>query len=252
MAAFRDDVMAASLKAVERRPGRPERAAARGAVIASPPDREQAFASAKRRSVWVRFLRVAILVGGLGTVAAMIAIAIFNPFAAKMSSLSFAALSVDGTKITMDRPKLAGFRSDGQAYMLTAERALQDIRRPTIVELQKVDGEIGIAAGEATRVSADAGVYDSVAEHMDLSNNVRISDSRFNVQLRSASLDFKTGVYRSEEPVEVHVGEGTTIFGDRAIARNNGQELTFDGHVRTRIVPQGEPAASGKAKRIDP
>ena len=109
-----------------------------------------------------------------------------------------------------------------------------------------------MAGGEATRLSADAGVYDSAGEHMDLSNNVRISDSRFNVRLRSASLDFKTGVYSSDEPVEVHVGEGTTIFGDRAIARDNGRELTFDGHVKTRIITPGNPETGDKAKRTDP
>ena len=50
----------------------------------------------------------------------------------------------------MERPKLAGFRNDGQPY-LTAERALQESKQPTIVELQKVDGEIGMAGGEGQR-----------------------------------------------------------------------------------------------------
>ena len=143
----------------------------------------------------------------------------------------------------MDRPKLAGFRSDGQPYLLTAERALQDIKHPTIVELQKVDGEIGMAGGEATHLTADAGVYDSMGEHMDLSKNVRIKNSRFDVLLRSASFDFKSGAYGSDDPVEVHVGDGTTIFADRAAALNNGQELTFEGHVRTKNRLTGRPSS---------
>jgi lipopolysaccharide export system protein LptC len=241
MAAFHDDAIAVA----DRAGLSSARAGARRIAIAPPPDREQAFAKARRRSARVRFLRVAILIGGLGTVAAMGAIAIFNPFAARLGSLGFSALSVEGTKIVMDRPKLSGFRNDGQAYLLTAERALQDIKRPTIVELQKVDGEIGGAGGEVTHLSADAGVYDSVGEHIDLSKNVRIKNDRFNVVLRSASFDFKSGAYGSDDPVEVHVGDGTTIFADRAGARNNAQELTFEGHVRTKIVPQAgaEPGA---------
>ena len=138
------------------------RADPRRLIIASPPDRERAFAAARRRSGRVRLLRSAILVGGLGTVMAMIAIAIFNPFAAKLGALSFSNLSVEGTKITMVRPKLAGFRGDGQPYELTAERALQDIKNPTVLELEKLDGEIGKSAGESTHLSADSGVYDSV------------------------------------------------------------------------------------------
>ena len=76
------------------------------------------------------------LIGGLVAVAAIFVVGFFNPFATKLGSLGFANLSVDGTKIVMDRPKLAGFRSDKQPYLLTAERALQDIKHPTVVELR--------------------------------------------------------------------------------------------------------------------
>ena len=219
--------------------------------VAPPHDREQAFARAKRRSARVRLLRFAILIGGLGTVAAMV-VAFFNPFATKLGSLSFSALSVEGTKIVMDRPKLAGFRSDGQAYLLTAERALQDIKQPTVVQLRKVDGEIGMAGGEATHLSADAGVYDNLAEHMELSGNVRIKNGRFTVLLRTARFAFKSGVYGSDDRVEVQGGDGTTIFADRASALNHGQELTFEGHVRTNIVPQTNQEPASEIKRTNP
>ena len=208
--------------------------------VAPPPDREQAFAKAGRRSGRVRRLRLAILIGGLGTVAAMAGIAVFNPFATKLGSLGFSPLSVEGTKIVMDRPKLAGFRNDGQPYLLTAKRALQDIKQPTVVELEKVEGEIGAAGGETTRVTADSGVYDTVGEHIELSDNVLITNGHFNVRLRSAKFDLKSGTYGSDEPVEVRIGDGTSVFSDRASAINHGQELTFDGHVKTRIIPQAD------------
>jgi hypothetical protein len=117
-----------------------------------------------------------------------------------------------------------------------------------MVQLRKVDGEMGMAGGEATHLRADAGVYDSVAEHMELSGNVQIKNARFTVLLRSARFDFKSGVYGSDDPVEVQAGDGTTIVADRAAAVNHGQELTFEGHVRTRIVPQTDqtPAADKK------
>ena len=244
--------MAVSVDNADRSANPSARVSARRIVLAPPSNRERAFARARRRSSGVQFLRKAILVGAVGTMAAMIVIAVFDLFSAQLGSLSFSTLSVDGTKITMARPKLAGFRSDGQPYIVTAEKALQDVKQPTIVELQKVSGEIGMAGGEATRLSADAGVYDSVAERMRLSSNVRIGNARFEVRLRSAAIDFKTGVYQSDEPVEVHVGDGTTILGDRAAARNNGQELTFEGHVRTTIVPQPEAAADADAKGNNP
>jgi lipopolysaccharide export system protein LptC len=235
------DRAAISARAVTRRVG-----------VAPPPDREQAFAQARRRSTRVKRLRQAILIGGLGTVAAMAAAAFFNPFATKLGSLGLSTLSVEGTKIVMDRPKLAGFRSDGQPYLLTAKRALQDIKHPAIVELESVEGEIGATGGETTHVTADSGVYDSLGEHMELSNNVRITNGQAKVLLRSAKFDFKSGAYGSDEPVEVRVSDGTTIFSDRAEAANHGQEVTFDGHVKTRIIPQNDQKPAADAKGANP
>jgi lipopolysaccharide export system protein LptC len=252
MPAFHNDAIPTGVTGAERMAAFPPPPTTRRIGVAPPPDREQAFAKAKRRSARVRLLRRAILIGGFGAVAAMFGAAFFNPFATKLGSLSFAALSLEGTKIVMDRPKLAGLRNDGQAYVLTAERALQDIKQPTIAQLRKVEGEIGTAGGEATHVSADEGVYDSAGEHMELSKNVRIKNGRFTVLLRSARFDFKSGVYGSDDPVEVQAGDGTTIFADRAAALNHGQELTFEGHVRTRIVPQTDQPPAADVKRTNP
>ena len=88
---------------------------------------------------------------------------------------------------------------------------------------------------------------------MKLIDNIRIENANLEIFLRTADIDFKTGVYLSDDPVEVHIGEGTTISADRAAARNNGQELTFEGRVRTRVVPQqtGEATDAG-AKGANP
>lgn len=252
MSAFPNDAIPTGVAGAERMSPFAHPSVTRRIGVAPLPDREQAFAKANRHSARVRLFRLAILIGGLGAVAAMFVVAFFNPFATKLGPLGFAALSVEGTKIVMDRPRLAGFRSDGQPYVLTAERALQDIKQPTIVQLQNVNGDIGMAGGETTHLTADAGVYDSVGEHMELSNNVRIKNGRFTVLLRSARFDFKSGVYGSDDRVEVQAGDGTTILADRAAALNHGQELTFEGHVRTNIVPQTDQDPAADVKRTNP
>jgi lipopolysaccharide export system protein LptC len=252
MVAFHTEPIAANVADPDSAAAFPARAVTRRIGVAPPPDREQAFAKARVRSARVRRLRAAILIGGLGSVAAMVLIAFFNPFAAKLGALNFSALSVDGTKIVMERPKLAGFRNDGQAYSMTARRALQDVKHPTVIELEKVDGEIGATNGEPTHVSSDSGVYDSVGENMELSNNVRITNGGTKVLMQSAKFDFKSGAYRSDEPVEVRVSDGTTIVSDRAFAVNHGQELTFDGHVRTMIVPQNDQQPAVGPKGTNP
>ncbi len=252
MPAFHNETIPTGVARAERMASFAPSSATRIIGVAPPPDREQAFAKARRRSGRVRMLRLAILIGGLGGVGAMVVVSFFNPFATKLGSLAFNALSVEGTKVVMERPKLAGFRSDGQPYLLTAERAIQDIKQPTVVQLRKVDGEIGAANGEPTHLSADAGVYDNLAEQMELSGNVRIKNGRFTVLLQSAKFDFKSGAYGSDDRVEVQGGDGTTIFADRGSALNHGQELTFEGHVRTNIVPQTNQEPASEAKGSNP
>ena len=149
----------------------------------------------------------------------------------------------------MSKPRLAGFRSDGEPYVLTAERALQDMKHPTVAELQNLVGDMGMAGGETTRLTADAGLYDSVAERMKLTGNVHIANARFDVVLRSVDIDFKTGVYRSDEPVLVHIGGDTSVTADRATAQNNGQELIFEGRVRTTVTPQADAPVEAQTKR---
>ena len=80
MSPFQDDAIAAGVADARRAPSASARAAARRIAIAPPRDRERDFARAKRRSARVRILRAAILIGGLGSVAAMVAIAIFELF----------------------------------------------------------------------------------------------------------------------------------------------------------------------------
>jgi lipopolysaccharide export system protein LptC len=246
------EAMAASADSMEPAAIAGVRADARRGAVPRPPDRERLFAAARRRSVRVRFLRWAILISVFGSVAAMSAFAVFDPFGPKSGSLGFSTVSVEGTKIAMARPRLAGFRADGQPYVLTAERALQDMRHPTVAELQKLVGDMGTTGGETTRLAADAGVYDSVAERMKLTGNVKIDNARFEVRLRSVDIDFKSGVYHSDEPIEVHLGADTTIVADRATARNNGQELIFEGRVRTRVNPQSDAPIAAQTKRTTP
>jgi lipopolysaccharide export system protein LptC len=151
----------------------------------------------------------------------------------------------------MDKPKLTGFRNDGKPYSLTAEKAMQDAKRPETVELSGVEGEIGMADNEPMRLRADSGVFDTVGERMDLTHNVRIGNARYDARLSSARVDFKTGLYRSDQPVEVKIGADTRILADRAMAINSGEQLVFEGRVRTTIRAT-ENTTSGAAKEKNP
>ena len=215
--------------------------------------RLRAFAAARRHSRLVAFLRVAAPVVVVVVVAAFVLGAVFNPFRAKISELSVGDLGVDGVKITMGRPKLTGVRRDGRAYVMTAAKAIQDVTRPTFVELREVDADLGTADSGSVHITAAVGLYDSASQSLQLSGDVRIHNSSYDVKLKSANIDFKGGVYRSNEPVTLVIANGTTVWADSALAGGNDQALTFSGHVRTLFLPDaGSDAGPGEMKGTNP
>jgi len=212
--------------------------------------RASAFAAAARHSARVRFFRVALLGGAVGAVAVLAGIALFDPFGRLAGGVSIDSIGVDGTKVTMAHPKLAGFRKDGRPYLVTAQKAVQDALSPTLVELHGIDADITMAESGLAHMTAKSGVYDSAKEHMDVSDDVRVKSPQYNAWLKSASIDFKSGLYVSNEPVTVVTSTGTTLSGDAMTAIDNGKELVIEGHVKT-MIPPVSPADETKAQRKD-
>jgi len=211
--------------------------------------RASAFAAAARHSARVRFLRIAILGGAGGAVVVLVGIALFDPFDRLAGRISIDSIGVDGTKVTMAHPRLAGFRKDGRPYLVNASEAIQDAAHPTLVQLLRIDSEISLAEGGQAHLTAKTGLYDSSKEHMDVKDDVRVQSPQYDVTLRSASIDFNGGRYSSNEPVTIVTSNGTTIAGDTLAAIDNGKELTIEGHVKTMIPPAPAPDDSQSQTR---
>ncbi|MFZ2108115.1 MAG: hypothetical protein WAV18_22500, partial [Roseiarcus sp.] len=205
----------------------------------------RAFEVARRHSRLVRILRVAFIVGGVGGVVALTGLGLYRTFGGAIGRLSIGDLSVDGTKITMDRPRLTGARPNGGGYVINAAKAIQDVTDPTEVDLVEIDGDIVPANHDTLHLTATSGHYDSGHERIDLFGVVRMKNSSYTIELRSAHIEFKTGEYSSRDPITVVTTTGTTISADSGSARDNGKEFTFEGHVKTMIRPNGPDSAAG-------
>jgi lipopolysaccharide export system protein LptC len=220
------DIAASIATAARREPARAQEAT----------QRARAFAAASRHSARVRFLRIAILGGALGTVALLLSIALFDPFGRLAGRISLGSLGVDGTKVTMAHLKLSGFRRDGHPYLVNAQEAVQDALHPTLVELHRLDADLSLPDGGMAHMVADSGLYDSAKEHMDVKDNVRVKSPQYEIWLKSAGIDFNGGRFASKEAVKIVTSTGTTMAGD-AISGENGQALVLEGHVKTTIPP---------------
>jgi lipopolysaccharide export system protein LptC len=207
--------------------------------------RERAFAAARRHSRRVRAMRrgleLAVVLGGV----AIAALALYRNFGRALSGATFEGVGFEGGRITMDKPHLTGARPGGGGYDITAVKAMQDPRRPGDVDLALIGGEIVTPDHESSRLTAGAGHYDGANETLDLSDDVRLANSRYRIFLHSVRIAFKSGDYVSQEPIKAQILPDATITADTFKARNGGAEATFEGHVRTLI--HGKDAAPERA-----
>lgn len=200
---------------------------------AAPAARSRAFARARNHSRWVRFFKRAIPVGAVVGIAAVIAATWLNPFR-QVEGLTLGPVAVSGTHVTMESPRLTGFRNDSRPYEVTATSARQDVRKPNLVELSDLKARIVTDdRGSAARLEAVTGILDTQKEQLQLQRDVRVTtDGGHDVRLTSAFVDFKAGTVVSDEPVTVSLGNGV-IQATGLEVKDNGKVLHFRGRVST-------------------
>jgi lipopolysaccharide export system protein LptC len=200
---------------------------------AAPARRTRAFARARRHSRLVRLLKIAIPVGAVVGGLVIAAWAILDPFR-HVGGLSLGPVSLSGTEITMESPRLTGFRDGTRPYEVTATVATQDVRQPNLVELKDLRARIVTDdRGSAARMEASTGLLDTQKEHLELRDQVRLTtETGERVELRSAAVDFKAGTVVSSEPVTVTLGNGV-IRASGLEVKDSGKVMHFRGRVQT-------------------
>ncbi len=203
--------------------------------------RVRAHARAHRHSARVRKLRRLIpwLAGG-----AVIAVAVrvLNPFGAALPDVSVGPVTLAGTKVRMDNPRLSGFRKGERGYEVTASAALQDMRKPSLIELETMRGHIATDdRGGLARLEAARGLFDTARESLDLDQDIRIwTDKGEEARLKSAAVNFKAGSVSSKEPVTVTVPNGSVVADGLEVVEN-GRVISFVGNVHASFSGADKP-----------
>ena len=216
-------------------------AISRPVAAGTPPRRARALAAARRHSLHVRLLRRALEACVVLALAGGATLTLYRNFAPRLPGVAFEGIGIEGGRITMDKPRLTGQRPDGRSYAITAVKAMQDAQHPGDVELAIVGGDIVMPDRGTSRISAGSGHYDGAAETLELSGGVQLVNAKYEVDLRSVRIAFKSGDYVSTEPVTVRILPDATITADSFSALQNGARAHFEGHVRTLI--EGRAAA---------
>jgi lipopolysaccharide export system protein LptC len=214
-------------------------------------NKNAAYQKAQRNSVRVRFLKRFIPVASLLGLMAVIGMAFFNPFN-KVNGLSLGPVSLSGTSVTMENPRLTGFRQDARPYEVTASAARQDVRKPSMVELDGLNAKISMDALRSARLQATSGLFDTQKELLELKSDVKLrTDSGYQADMSSATIDFKAGTVISNEPVKVGL-TNALIEANTLHVTDNGKLIVFEGRVRATFedgvgalpAPQTMPAPS--------
>ncbi|MCA0422606.1 MAG: LPS export ABC transporter periplasmic protein LptC [Proteobacteria bacterium] len=217
-----------------------------GSDVAPPSASEQAFRDAERHSARVRMLRKAIPMGCAAAIALVIVVRFLNPFRAVVPDVSVSTVGLQGSKLTMEQPKVSGFKKDNTAYDVVADSAVQDLKKPNLVELIKPVARIEMQKGSWANMSAATGVYDSAKEFLTVDTDVRFStDTGMALKLKSAEIDLKKGTLLSNHPVDLTLPNGW-VKSDRLQILDNGKSAIFEGNVKSEFV-NTEPAPATQA-----
>lgn len=198
------------------------------------------LAAARRHTIFVRVLRSVALAVSVIAVGMVLTGTLLAPSQQGIGDLSADRVGFDGTKITLESPKISGFQVDRRPYSIKARRGVQDLSRPHIIELLDIDAGFGAAADKAMQVIAASAQYDSQNELILLNGDVRItSASGYDLSMQSARVDFKAGTLVSDSAVSLKL-RGATVAGERMTFDDRSHVITFDGGVKSAIHPGSE------------
>ena len=186
---------------------------------------ERSVRSAGRHSRFVRILRVALPVAVVLAIGAYVVLTYYNPMEAlaRLPSVS-GKLGVQGTKITMESPKIAGIGRNQRGYQVTAETAVQDITKPDQLELKNLRAEIEMADTDILVVTAKTGTYHTKADKVTLREHVVFTTAQgLNAKMREAVVDMKKGTLQSDQFVDFRLPSGRV--------QANGVEIEDGGEV---------------------
>jgi lipopolysaccharide export system protein LptC len=180
----------------------------------------------------VRLLRIAIPTLVVLLVLGFAGATWFNPLriVAKLPH-GAGTLTISGTKITMELPRIAGYTRDARAYELSAQSADQDITRPESVELKGIAAKVALQNDQFLEMSATSGLYNTKAEQLRLGESIVLkSSSGYEARLSDALVDMRSGQITSDQPVEVKLLNGV-LNAHRLEVAEQGAMVRFSGGV---------------------
>jgi len=206
----------------------------------------QDFRTARKHSGRVRFLKWALPAGVLLVLGGVLLVNYLNPFKLAVDlPFDLGRVSLSGTRVMMELPRLHGFTSDNRGYDVSAESASQDLAQPDKIDLAKITAKLELADQGWANLTAATGKYDTKTEQLVLGDGVRFDTSAgYGGTLAEAQIDVKGGRLVSDHPVELTYNDGK-LTADRMEVTQKDSRALLTGNVSLYFKL---PPESGKPK----
>lgn len=203
----------------------------------------QEFERAHRHSRRVRFLKLALPIGGVVAIIAVVAAFFVTTFSP--ASIDLGDTRIENGRLVMRNPKLTGTDDAARPYNLTADKAFQQADTPTRISLEGISGRLPMSDTEFAEVRAGNGVYDTAAETLLLGGNIMVdTDSGLAIRMREADIDIDSGKMQSNNEVSVDTGRAR-ITAQSLTIEDNGRIIVFEDRVRMTLLPFSKPDEAG-------
>lgn len=183
----------------------------------------------RRRSRLVRTLRVA-----LPAVIALIFAGLIGSVAWSTFNAQPRATKSGDEPIRLMNPRFIGRDDKGRSFVLTADSAIRDrldyqrviLKRPALVLDENGPDEM--------RINGADGIFHEQNGKLELSNGVRMADSKNAFDTAASLFDTKTGEVVGSGPIQGAGGLGE-IRAESYGVYGKGERMVFKGGVRTRL-----------------
>jgi len=204
-------------------------------AVAGTTDRKAARSAASRHSRKVRVLRIALPVVGALIVMGFVGYTYLSDIG---GGVEIGSVSLGREGIIMKNPRLTGHDGHNRSYEVTAERAIQRIDNPKLIELEVINARIDLKDQDWATFTAERGNYDGDTEILILNKGIVVkSGSGYVAHLDHAKIDLKKGELTTDRSVDVSSPAGT-ISAQSLDMEKNGEVIRFTGQVRMTIIPK--------------
>jgi len=211
--------------------------------VRSAEERRRAFQIAERHSKHVTLLRkvlpsFALLVLATYFISSRLAMGVsIGDMTASVGDIQIA----DGN-LRMVNPKFEGADKDNGRYVIAADYADQDVKKPNLIKLHAIKADIAGNDGGWSRMTAARGLFDNKTGRLVMRDGINIATSSgVSGELARATFDTKNQVLRSQNPVSFVLPNGT-VRANALTYDAAKSTLTFRGKVAVHMVkPPKQP-----------